>query len=80
MIVETIVGLFLDMLLTAFSGLQIIGLPLNLIGTLQTIVVYGVWVVGVDILAVFAALIVGWWALKFAVCLVIFVWDLLPLT
>lgn len=80
MIVETVVDLFFSLMSTAFSGLEIIGLPFQLINTLQTILVYGTWIVGADILALFVATVVGWWAIKFVVGLVVFIWELLPLT
>lgn len=80
MIVEGLVGLFFELISVAFSGLEIIGLPLQIINTLQTILVYGVWIVGADIMAIFTSLIVGWWLIKFLVGLVVWVWELLPLT
>lgn len=80
MIVESVVDLFFSVMTMAFSGLEIVGLPLQTINTLQTIVVYGVWVVGADIMALFVGLIVGWWAMKFIVGTVVWVWELLPLT
>ena len=80
MIVESVVDLFFNLLSVVFSGLEIIGLPLEFINTLQTILVYGVWVVGADIMAIFVGLVVGWWGIKFLVGLFVWVWELLPLT
>lgn len=80
MIVEGIVGFFFEVLAFAFSGLEVIGLPFDVINTLQTVLVYGVWVVGADILAIFVSLVVTWWLLKFAVGFVVWLWELLPLT
>jgi len=80
MIVETVVDLFFSMLSLAFSGLEIVGLPYQVINTLATISVYGVWIVGADILAIFVSLIVGWWLIKFVVGMVVWLWELLPLT
>ena len=80
MIVESVVDLFFSVMTMAFGGLEIIGLPLQTINTLQTILVYGVWVVGADIMALFVGLVVGWWGMKFIVGLVVWVWELLPLT
>ena len=80
MIVETIAELFFGSVLRAFSGLEIIGLPLQAINTLQTILVYGTWIVGADIMAIFTSMVVGWWAIKFLVGAVIWIWELLPLT
>lgn len=80
MIVETVVDFFFAMMSTAFQGMEIIGLPYQVINTLQTILVYGTWIVGADILALFVSMVVGWWALKLGVGLVVFIWELLPLT
>lgn len=80
MIVSTTIDLFFAILRGAFSGMEIIGLPLQLINTLQTILVYGIWVVGADIMAIFVAMVVGWWSIKFTVGLVVWLWELLPLT
>lgn len=80
MIVETVVDLFFSLMTQAFAGLEIIGLPYQYINTLSTILVYGTWIVGADILAIFVSMVVGWWAIKFVVGLVVFIWELLPLT
>lgn len=80
MIVEGLVGLFFDMLSLAFRGMEIVGLPFQLISVLQTILCYGVWIVGADIMAIFVSLVVGWWAVKFSVGLLVWLWELLPLT
>lgn len=80
MIVESVVDLFFALMSQAFAGLEIIGLPYQVINTLQTILVYGTWIVGADILAIFVSTIVSWWTIKFVVGLVVFIWELLPLT
>lgn len=80
MIVETIVDFFFASLSQAFLGLEIIGLPMQYINTLQTILVYGTWVVGADIMAIFVALIVGWWTIKMIVGAIIWIWELIPFT
>lgn len=80
MIVESLIDFFFRILSMAFSGLEIIGLPLQYINSLQTLFVYGTWVVGADILAIFTTMIVGWWTIKLTVGLVLWIWELLPLT
>lgn len=80
MIVESLVGFFCSMITALFNGFEIIGLPLQFINTLATITCYGAWVVGLDIISIFVATIVGWWAIKFIVGLAVFIWELLPLT
>lgn len=80
MIVSGTVDLFFAILRGAFSGLEIIGLPLQFINTLQTIMVYGVWIVGADVISIFVTTIIAWWTIKLAVGLVVWLWELLPLT
>lgn len=80
MIVEGLVNMFLGILRGAFSGFELVGLPMQYINTLNTILVYGNWVVGVDIMAIFVGTVVFWWAIKLSVGLIIWLWELLPLT
>lgn len=80
MIVSTVVDLFFGLMRTVFSGLEFIGLPYEVINSLQTIMVYGTWIVGADVLAIITATIVAWWGIKLTVGLVIWIWELLPLT
>ena len=80
MIVETIVDIFFNSLLGFFNGLELIGLPFQLINTLSTILVYGVWIVGADIMALFISMVVSWWVIKLTIGLVLWIWELLPLT
>lgn len=80
MIVESVLGLFFSVLRLALSGFEIIGLPYQYINVLSTIMSYGIWIVGVDVMAIFISCVVGWWAIKFTVGLVIWIWELLPLT
>ena len=75
MIVETIVDVFLNMLRNIMAGFEFIGLPTQTIGALSTILVYGNWVVGVDILALFAASVVFWWYFKMSIGLIVWVWE-----
>lgn len=80
MIVESVVDLFFNTVLLAFQGLEIVGLPFQTINALNTILVYGTWIVGADLMAIFATMIVTWWVIKLTVGLVIWIWELLPLT
>lgn len=80
MIVESVIDLFFSILRSTFAGMEVIGLPMQVINTLQTILVYGIWIVGADIMAIFVSLIVSWWAIKLTVGFVIWLWELLPLT
>lgn len=80
MIVEGVVDLFFDLMTAVFYGLEVIHLPEQFIKTLSTITAYGTWIVGLDILTLFVTMIVTWWTIKFAVGVVVFIWELLPLT
>ena len=80
MIVEGLVDYFLSILRLALSGFEIIGLPFQVIDTLQTIMVYGIWIVGLDIMAIFVTTIISWWSIKLLVGVIIWLWELLPLT
>lgn len=80
MIVQSLIDLFFQLIITFLGGFELIGLPFNLIGTLSTIIVYGTWVVGADLLAIAASTVVGWWLFKLTIGIFIFIWELLPLT
>lgn len=80
MIVENLIDLFFNVLSGLFSGFQFIGLPLDLISTLETILSYGVWIVGADIMALFVASVVFWWGVQMSIGLAVWVWEHLPLT
>lgn len=80
MIVETVVDLFYSILQMAFGGFEMIGLPFDLINVLSSITVYGIWVVGADVMALFVGTVVFWWTVKFSAGLVVWIWERLPLT
>lgn len=80
MIGEMLIDLFFGILRTAFSSFELMHLPTDLISTLGNILVYGVWVVGVDIMALFVSSVLFWWTFKMSIGLIVWVWDKLPLT
>lgn len=80
MIVNSLIDLFLGIVRLAFNGLEIVGLPFQYISTLSTITAYGIWIVGLDVMAIIVTTIVGWWTIKMTVGLVLWIWELLPLT
>lgn len=80
MIVGTLIDLFFGILRVAFGTFEAVQLPTQAIDVLSTLTVYGMWVVGVDILALFVGTIVFWWVTKFSVGLVVWIWERLPLT
>lgn len=80
MIGEALIDLFFTTMRWAFAGLEFVQLPTQIIGTLETILVYGVWIVGVDIMALFCASVVAWWAIHMSIGLIVWIWERLPLT
>lgn len=80
MIGETLVDLFFGLMRGLFSSLELFSLPTQLIGTLETILSYGVWVVGADIMVLFVGSVVFWWSVHLSIGLAIWVWERLPLT
>lgn len=80
MIGEVLIDLFFGIFTSLFSVLEFVNLPVQTIGTLTNILVYGNWVVGVDILALFAGSVVFWWGVHMSIGLAVWLWEKLPLT
>lgn len=80
MIGESLIDLFLGIFRIVFSAIDMISLPTELISTLSTILAYGNWVVGLDVMALFVTSVVFWWTFKMSIGLIVWVWDRLPLT
>ena len=80
MIVEGLLNVALSCVFGLFSLMEVVKLPVEIMGVLTTILQYGVWVVGADIMALVFATVTGWWTIKLTVGLAVFIWELLPLT
>lgn len=80
MIGEALINLCLGIFRLLFGTLEFIQLPTQIISTLGTILVYGNWVVGVDILSLFVASVVFWWGVHLSIGLAVWLWKMLPLT
>lgn len=80
MIAESLIDLFFNLILGVLSGVEMVGVPYSVVNGLSNITACGIWVCGADVISVFVATVVGWWLIKFAVGLVVWVWELLPLT
>lgn len=78
MIVENMIEHFLASIMAVFSLVDVVGLPLDAIDALSTIMCYGVWVVGADILALFAGSVVAVWSGKLTVGLVVWLYEHVP--
>lgn len=80
MIGELLIDMFFGIFRVAFSGIEFVGLPYQFVNSVATIFAYGNWVVGTDILAIFAATVVFWWVFHMSIGLIVWLWKLLPLT
>ena len=80
MIIETIFSWCSNLIVGLFSVFEIVNLPLDFISSLYTILCYGVWVVGSDVLLLFTGSVMGWLLFKSSVGLAIWLYKLLPLT
>lgn len=80
MIGEALIDLFFTIFRLVFSTFELVALPTQLISTLETILVYGIWIVGVDIMSLFVSSVLFWWTFKMSIGLIVWVWERLPLT
>lgn len=80
MITESLLDLFLGIFRLLIGGFEIVGLPTQFINTLSTIMCYGTWVVGLDIMVIFVTNVIAWWTIKFSIGLFVWIWELLPFT
>ena len=71
MIIETVFSWGCNFIVGLFSVFEIVHLPIDTISTLYTILCYGVWVVGADVLLLFTGSVMGWLVFKSSVGLVI---------
>lgn len=74
-LIFNLVFLPIDGFLYTVQGLT---LPLNLITVLGNITTYGCWVMGSDLFILFITLIFTFYALRFTISLVEWVWHLIP--
>lgn len=80
MILETVFQWSCNLIVGFFSLFEFVSLPLDIISTLYTILCYGVWVVGADVLLLFTSSVMLWVSFKATVGLAIWLYKLLPLT
>ena len=62
------------------NGLKILSLPVDMISALFTIIKYGNYIVGTDLMLIIFGSIMGWLTIRTTVGVVLFIWRLLPLT
>lgn len=80
MIIEFFVTIVTNLLTSALSAAQVLTIPSDVAGALSTFMAYGNYVVGGDLLLLFATSVTTWMTLKLTVGVVLFIWRLLPLT
>jgi hypothetical protein len=78
MIIEFFINMFVAFLDTLISAVSMVTLPIDMISALSTVSAYGSWIVGSDLLLLFATCVFTWTTIKIGVGLVLFVWRLLP--
>jgi hypothetical protein len=72
--------MFVAFLDTLISAVSMVTLPIDMISALSTVSAYGSWIVGSDLLLIFATCVFTWTTIKIGIGLVLFVWRLLPFT
>lgn len=80
MIGEVTIDLFFNIFRLLFGAMELVNLPTHAITTLGSIIVYGNWIVGIDILALFVGTVVFWWGVQLSIGLAVWLWKMLPLT
>lgn len=80
MVVESLVSMFINLMLGVCDTISLVPLPVAMMDVLFDILCYGTWIIGADFMAIFLTAIVGWFVVRFTLGIVIFLWELLPLT
>lgn len=80
MIGEFLLDLFFSVFSGIFGALEFFTLPTQLVGTLSTIMAYGNWIVGLDVMGIFIGSIIFWWGVHLSIGVAVWLWKMLPLT
>lgn len=80
MIFEWFTDMLIEVLGFGVVGCQAVGLPLQAIDTLSLFCGYGAWVVGADLMLIFASMVLFWSMVKVGLGTILFIWRLLPFT
>ena len=80
MIGELLIDLFLGLFRVLFGAIEFVNLPFQLINSLSTILAYGNWIVGIDVMGLFVGSVVLWWGVHLSIGIAVWVWKMLPLT
>lgn len=80
MIIEFLINGVVSLFSGLISAVSLVSLPSDLITSLSTVISYGSWIVGSDLMLTFATCIYVWTGLRITIGLVTFIWKMLPLT
>lgn len=80
MIVESLIQFAVSFFSILLSGLNFLSIPTDLISVLGTVCSYGSWIVGADLLLLFAGCLVFWVGAKISWGTVVYIWNLFPFT
>lgn len=79
MIFQVLIDFAVSLISGLISGLSFFSIPLDFVNTLATVCVYGNWLVGADVLLLFAGCVSTWFGIKLSAGVVLFVYRLIPL-
>lgn len=78
MISEGIISFCCGIIEHFILALDFISLPFDVINTLTTILQFGVWVVGADILLLFTGSLTLWWGAKLSIGVALWLYEKIP--
>lgn len=78
MIFQVLIDFAVSLISGLIGGLSFF-IPLDFVNTLATVCVYGNWLVGADVLLLFAGCVSCWFGIKISAGIVLFVYRLIPL-
>lgn len=79
MIFQVLIDFAVSLISGLICGLSFFSIPLDFVNTLATVCVYGNWLVGADVLLLFAGCVSCWFGIKISAGIVLFVYRLIPL-
>lgn len=80
MIFEGLINILCGLIVGVLQGFNMVTLPVNLIQALGAFCSYGAYIVGADLLLIFASCVLMWMTIKSVLGIILFIWRLLPLT
>lgn len=80
MIIEFLVNCCVNCISALIGGVSMVSVPIQAVSVLRDFVSFGSYVVGADILLMFASVVVTWTTIKLTIGIGLFIWRLLPLT